>query len=345
MSNLFPTCVNDYPYRNIEDTNLDWIFKTYGQIKQDVADLNAYVASHKVEYDELVRRVNAIANEIDTFESRVNTEFASLKNDLEREFDALKNEVYSELSETKTEIENEFNTALVEFSNKFDELESNVKSDINNMQIEINRLLNYLVNEIAEINANVIDYVNDRLNDFIAHLPDYENLIVNNPVTGTQTNVQTAINDLYLYFAVFGLTAREYDSLQLSAASFDAKELTAHDYDLLSYKLLEYPDPQLYMRDPFTGLIALNRVVIMELAELHKNALTAAEYDALEMPAETFDVLNITAYYYDWYGISLFENAITAADYDGLDIDALDYDLKRIGAYDYDNYATFILSA
>lgn len=345
MSNLFDGYFNEYPYRNIEDSNLDWIFKTYGQIKKDVEDLTAYVATHKVEYAELVNRVTALENEINTFESRVNAEFVSLKNDLEGEFDALKLEVEQELSDTKHEIEDEFNTALTEFSNKFDELESTVKRDIANMKIEINNLLNYLANEVVEINENVINYVDDRLADFIAHLPDYENLIVNNPVTGTQTNVQTAINDLYLYFAVFGLTATQYDSLQLTASAFDAKNISARDYDLLSYKLLEYPDTDYYMRDPFNGLIVRNNVVIMELAELHKNSLTAAEYDALEMPAETFDGLNITAYYYDWYGISLFENAITAADYDALDIDALDYDLKRIGAYDYDNYATFILSA
>ena len=342
---LFNGFFNEYPYRNIEDTNLDWIFKTYGQIKSDVAELKSYVATHKVEYEELVRRVSAIENEINTFESRVNTEFERLKNDLELEFADLKNQIESELSDTKTEIIEEFNRALAEFESEFNRLESEVRNDIANMRIEITNLLTYLNKQIAAINENVIGYVNDRLDEFIAHLPDYENLIVNNPVTGTQTNVQTAINDLYLAFSVFGLTASQYDSLQITAVNFDAKQITARDFDTLSYKLLEYPDPLYYMRDPFNGLIVRNNVVIMELADLHKNALTAAEYDAMEITAETFDGLNLTAYYFDWFGLSLFDAAMTAADYDALELDALDYDLKHIGAFDFDNFAEYLLGA
>ena len=105
------------------------------------------------------------------------------------------------------------------------------------MKVEINRLLVYLETQVSVINENVREYVDDRLADFIAHLPDYENLIVNNPVTGTQTNVQTAINDLYLHFNIFGLTASQYDSLQLLARVYDAKELTAYEYDTQSYNL------------------------------------------------------------------------------------------------------------
>lgn len=334
---------NEYPYRNISDTNLDWIFKTYAQIKTDVETLQSYVAAHKIEYQELVTEVRRIANEIDTFESAVNKEFADLTAKLEKQFDDLKNEIEKELSDTKQEIEDDFNTAIADFTTVFNELRASVESDIASMKIEINRLLIYLESQISVINENVREYVDDRLADFIAHLPDYENLIVNNPVTGTQTNVQTAINDLYLHMNIYGLTAAQYDSLQLLARVYDAKELTAYEYDTQSYHLLGYPDPNHYMRDPFSGLIVKNEIVILELADLHKDALTAAEYDALEITAADYDAMELTAYWFDWYGVSMRDGAIIASDYDALDLTALEYDAKEINAINYDKFASTLL--
>lgn len=334
---------NEYPYRNISDTNLDWIFTTYSQIKKDVEELQAYVRQHKIEYQELVARVTHIENEINTFEAQVNAEFDKLKNDLEKEFADLKIEIESELSDTQKEIEAEFKEAIADFTNVFEELRASVISDINNMQAEINRLLRYLETQIVVINENVRNYVDDRLAEFIANLPDYENLIVHNPVTGTMTNVQTAINDLYLHFNIFGLTASQYDSLQLIAFDYDKKELTAYEYDTQSYNLLGYPDPNHYMRDPFTGLISQNKVVIFELADLHKEALTAAEYDALNILAEDFDAMELSAYFFDWYGVSMRDGAIIASDYDGLELTATEYDEKEINAINYDKFARTIL--
>lgn len=295
---------NEYPYRNISDTNLDWIFKTYTQIVNDIKDLKAYVARHEVEYAELLARVNYIQNEIETFETRVNEEFAALTAKLERDFANLKSEIESELQETKEEIEREFNTAIAEFTAEFNELKRAIESDIANMKAEINRLLLYLETQISVINENVRQYVDDRLADFIAHLPDYENLIVYNPVSGTQTNVQTAIYDLYLAMNVYGLTAVQYDSLQLTAAEYDAMELTARQYDTNSYNLLHYPDPNYYMRDPFSGLIVENKVVILKLAQFHMDGIAAGTYDNIELTAADFDALELTAYEYDWTGVA-----------------------------------------
>ena len=334
---------NEYPYRNISDTNLDWIFKTYQKIVDDIKELHSWMATHKVEYEELKAEVTRIANEIDTFEAAVNKEFANLTAKLEGEFEALKKEIRDELAQTQADIEAEFREAIADFTKVFNDLKASVESDIASMKVEINRLLVYLETQISVINDNVREYVDDRLADFIAHLPDYENLIVNNPVTGTQTNVQTAINDLYLHFNIFGLTASQYDSLQLLARVYDAKELTAYEYDTQSYNLLDYPDPNHFMRDPFNGLIVKNQVVILELADLHKEALTAAEYDALEITAADFDAMELTAYWFDWYGVSMIDGAIIASDYDALDLTALEYDAKEINAINYDKFAHTIL--
>ena len=60
------------------------------------------------------------------------------------------------------------------------------------------------------------------------------------------------------------------------------------------------------MTSPFTGEYVRLEVVINELASLHKtDALTATEYDALDITATYYDGLNLTAYDYDWHGKTL----------------------------------------
>ena len=334
---------NEYPYRNISDLNLDYILNTMKKLKTEVETIRQEWDDMTIDYQETKRRLSAVENEIETFEERVNKDFDDLSAAFTRQFDDLKTEVETELAQTKQEIEDDFNVAIADFTRVFNDLKSQVESDIVNMKLEINRLIIYLDNQIVAINANIRGYVDDRLNDFIAHLPDYENLIVYNPVTGLQTNVQTALNDLYLHMNIYGLTAMQYDSLQLLAWQFDAKELTAYEYDTQSYDLLGYPDPNHYMRDPFNGHIVKNEIVILELADLHKQALTAAEYDALELTAENFDAMELTAYWFDWYGVSMRDGAIIASDYDALDLTAQAFDAKEINAINYDKFAATLL--
>ena len=59
------------------------------------------------------------------------------------------------------------------------------------------------------------------------------------------------------------------------------------------------------MISPFTGQNTKVKTVVYELSELHKNALTASEYDALELDADTYDAEEISAYDYDWNGKEL----------------------------------------
>ena len=71
----------------------------------------------------------------------------------------------------------------------------------------------------------------------------------------------------------------------------------------MSYKLLGYPDPTYYMRDPFTGEWALVSEVVLKLFGLHAGGLTAEEFDTTELTCDEFDALDITTFYFDFYGL------------------------------------------
>lgn len=302
---MFDRFFNQYPYRNISDTNLDWLFTNYQQIVNDVESLKEWRETHTEEYDELKLRVDVIENEIDSFEAEIERKFADLDAAIHHDFDVLTAEIRAELAQTQAEIEREFADALAEFTRLFNELKSAVELELAQMKAEILDLQYQLEQEVADIRVETRDYIDAKFDDFIAHLPDYEHLIVRNPVTGTQTTVQVALDSLYDMFNIDGITAGEYDALELTAGEFDALEIMAGEYDKHAYTLLGVPDPRYYMRSPFSGEIEPVKDVVMDLWGLHNQGITAGDFDALDMTAGEFDALELQAYYYDMFGVTI----------------------------------------
>lgn len=290
----------DFPHTHYYDSDLrevldklKFLLKEYDGLVADIAELNEWRQTHQGEYEELVRRVTAVENEIDTFEQRVTEMFAELDRAIHEDFEELKAETRAELDET-----------IEEFKVMYEQLKREIEIDVANMKYEIGQLSLELRQAITDFRVEMVEYVNERFDLFIQNLPDYEKLIIRNPVTGLQTTVQQALDDLYGSFNVFGLTARQFDSLELTAQEFDNYGLTAHEFDSMGYKLLGYPDPTYYMIDPFTGTKALVKDVVMKLFGLHTGGLTAEEFDALELTCEEFDAKETTAFDFDFYGIS-----------------------------------------
>lgn len=60
---------------------------------------------------------------------------------------------------------------------------------------------------------------------------------------------------------------------------------------------------QITLRDPTTGLVSPLQTVIDNIYDTtREEALTATEYDALELTATAYDAYEITAFNYDYYG-------------------------------------------
>lgn len=299
---LFGGFFNEYPYRDTENLNLDWLLKKYKQILDDVEALKAWRIEHEGEYEALLAEVNRVAGEIDTFEAQINKRFADLDASIHADFDTLTTEIRNELAQTKAEIEREFAEALAQFTAQYQALKAEIELELANMKREINALAYELAEAIGSFREEMVTYIDERFDLFIQNLPDYEKLVIYNPIRGYQTTVQVAINDLYSATNFWGLTAREFDSLELTCEEFESYELTCHEFDTLGYKLLGYPDPDTHMRDPFTGLIAPIKDVVMELYGLHMGALTVAEFEALDLTCAEFDAKEVTAFEFDFFG-------------------------------------------
>lgn len=299
---LFSDFFNEYPYRDTSTLNLDWLLKHYKQIVDDVQALKDWRIETAEDLVNLHNEVNRIANEIDTFETQINKRFAELDTAIHSDFNSLATEIRNEMAQTKTEVEREFASALELFTVRYNELVNQVTSDITDMKREIQNLTYSLEVAIGNFRGEMVSYIDERFDLFLQNLPDYEHLLVFNPFRGYQTTIQTAINDLYAYSAFWGITCRQFDSLQLTCEEFEAFELTCIEFDREAYKLLGYPDPETHMRDPFTGEIALISTVVYKLYDLHMGGLTVLAFEALDLTAEEFDAKEVTAFEFDFFG-------------------------------------------
>lgn len=298
-----------YPYTDFHELNLDFLLTTYSSIVDKLNETIDWVNNHQEDYEEALARLEAVENEIETFEAQITAAFNKLQADLEADFAQQKAELERALAETQAQVDaaiiqmrNEVTQQLADFVVEFQELKSEVQHEINNMLSIINNAIDMLNNTLEANNQYIFAYVENRLEEFKEMIPDYENIYIYNPYRGVITSLQQAINDLYSIAAIWGLTAIQYDSLELTATEYDNLGLSALEYDTLGYKLL-YKDPDNYMINPFTGTYDPIKTVINYLAGLHKaETYTAEEYDALELDAETYDGYEVTAYNYDWFG-------------------------------------------
>lgn len=301
---------NKYPYTDFHELNLDWLLETYQEIVDNVNDLLSWMDQHKEEYAEAMERLQAVENEIDTFEQRVQDEFNRLAEEqaeafaeqtakLDLAIQQMKDEVNAEIIKLREDVAE----AIAQFETEFNQLKAEVQAQITQLKIMINQELVRLRHALEANTEYIKQYVEDRIQQFIDEFPTMINLVpVYNPVRGDMTSLQQAINDLYDVARVYGLTAEQYDSLNLTAEAYDNYELTAMEYDQYGYIKLGYPDENWYMISPFTGQFTKVKNVVMDLAHFHMEGLTAEEYDLKELTAEEYDLKEITAFDYDWFG-------------------------------------------
>ena len=273
----------EFPHTRTYDSDLGWLIKTVSSIGNEYEELVEYMEQHKVEYAELLTRVEHLENEINTFEDQINARFVQLDGELRADIDAKIAEVLQTVNAAIAQIDIEL---------------SKVRNELNQFKIETNNLV------IRYYNLGK-DYTDFKIQELIDSLPELTTVYVFNPIKGEITTLQEAINDLYDLGRPYALTAKQYDELNLTAAEYDALEITALDYDLYGYQIMEQlgliKNKWNYMYSPFTGLYVPLSTVITELSELHKaDAITASEYDALEIEAGDYDALEISAVNYDF---------------------------------------------
>lgn len=282
----------EFPHTRTYDSDLGWLISKVKEIAESEGSFREYVTEwinqHNNDYLQLSNRVAILERDMSEFEEEIDARFETLKNELDQY-------IY-------TEVRNALSTLIIEISD--------VREEILQLRQDTSR-------EILELNASIEahdivlrDYLEARLEQFLHDLPDLEHIIVWNPITGSETTINKALSDLYTISRTDGLTAAEYDSLDLTALEYDNFEFEAFEYDTYAKATLGrwgiYKNPLYYMYSPFNGEYVTIISVINQLASFHMDgAITAADYDAKEITAGDYDALELTAYDYDFHASTL----------------------------------------
>lgn len=156
-------------------------------------------------------------------------------------------------------------------------------------------LLNQLKEDFDNIDLN-FDEIEQKIN-----LINEELVIVNNKITNLEntkadkTELENAISELD--FSLREIIATEYNIL---------KEYVDEKDEYLQYQIDHFNIDNITILDPTTGLYSPIQVVVDNIYDQTRDeAITASEYDALELTATEYDSKDITAFNYDRYGKTL----------------------------------------
>ena len=155
---------------------------------------------------------------------------ARIVGDLKADIDGLLDEAKAYTDQIKKEVDREMAAQIVE-----------VQQMIDNAQNNFDAQIEYLESLLDEYEANAKEYTDNAVNNLRVYVDaELANVGVDvlNPVTGTYTTIQAAINSLFGLHTDDALTAAEYDALDLTASTYDGKQLTAINYDLYGKTLL-----------------------------------------------------------------------------------------------------------
>lgn len=176
---------------------------------------------------------------------------------IEADFDALTNyELLCKITEYINKVaeqQNSLNQIYIELYNGYKELYDYVNQylvDIDEVKQAIQRIDASLDELAADVLKNSQDIIllNNRIDSVITELRAYVDskvlmleeeiqniqigdISVYDPTTGEILPLQTVINNLYQLGNKDGLTASEFDALDLTATGFDAYQITAYEFD------------------------------------------------------------------------------------------------------------------
>lgn len=130
----------------------------------------------------------------------------------------------------------DFRNAIEEINVRLDNLglalqNTNTRIDTLNNKIDSEVIkLTDLINDNFNTLKNYVDYQDNLLNNKIENL-EIGAINVYDPTTGLLSPLQIVINNIAQATNRDGLTATEFDSLDLTATAFDNYEITAYDFD------------------------------------------------------------------------------------------------------------------
>lgn len=278
------------------EEQLQWLLNQLQTLQADVDNLKKDTNTYTDE--EIKKLFDLLSQRISNLTDYVNGEIADLKSYVDTEnkkvsdkVDGMKLYVDEKTANTKKYVDSE----ILKIQNLLLETENRLHLEIVNGD-ETTKDFARIYTEKARLELLVkINVLSVRVDNIVKEFPP-----VYNPTQGKQTDVQRAINDLYLYLRVHGITCFAFDSMQITVAEFDAMKILVRNFDIRGAEIFETWEKETAF-SPWTGKKVTLKELCYQIAEkINMNYKTASEYDKRTITASEYDGAETTAYDYDW---------------------------------------------
>lgn len=149
------------------------------------------------------------------------------------EFIANYEDNFNALNDKIDKLQNDLDNLLDDVDNKLEDFKVVIDKEINDLTRDLTRLINenYLtLKEYVDTNDAILL---EKINNI-----SIDSIILRDPTTGRYSNIQVVINNLYNTANTDGITADEFDALELTATQFDSKQVTAYQFDTSGKSIL-----------------------------------------------------------------------------------------------------------
>lgn len=278
------------------EEQLQWLLNQLQTLQADVDNLKKDTNDYTDE--EIKKLFDLLSQRISNLTDYVNGEIAELKSYVDTE---------------NKKISDKVDNLKLYTNEKLTNLKKYVDSEILEVRALLSQVENRLHLEIVDGDNTVKDFarvytekarlellekigkLSERVDNIVKEFPP-----VYNPTQGKQTDVQRAINDLYLYLRVHGITCIVFDSLQITVVEFDAMKILARNFDIHGSEIFETWEKETAF-SPWTGKKITLKELCYEIAQkINMNYKTAKEFDDRGITASDYDGGKTTAYDFDW---------------------------------------------
>lgn len=200
MANENNGFINQFPYSDFHELNLDWLIKETKELRTTMTWLTEEFAKIEILTEDQINAMIAAAIQANNVE------------------------IYNYLNALKIQIKNDYeaycNSQIATLKSYTDGKLADQKVYIDNQDVYYHNLATtYSDNVLVQAKA----YTDDQVLDYT---------MMTNPITGEYDDVRNVVDDIVSYFHTENaLTAGEYDALELTAEDYDNYEITAYDYD------------------------------------------------------------------------------------------------------------------
>lgn len=199
--------INQFPYSDFHELNLDWLIKITKENQNKVKYLEEEFSKIEVLTEDQINQM---------IDSAI----------------ALNNiTVYQAITQVKNDLMASLNQLDIDITARY---KAYTDAQIALQKIYIDNQDVFYLNQAKAYSDNVLNLAKAYTDSAVL---DYTMMI--NPITGEYDDVRVVVDDIVKYFHTDGsLTAQEYDDLELTASAYDAYDLSAYDYDFNAKNLL-----------------------------------------------------------------------------------------------------------